>query len=137
MIALDTNVVVRVVVNDEPTQGRQALEILRSGPTWLSKTVLLEIEWVLRFSYEMAPDAIAAVFDRLLDVRGMIVEDQGEVELALAWYRQGLDFADALHVASSGAAARFATFDKRLARRAARTRTHPPVDLAGSARTGR
>ena len=131
MIALDANLVVRLLVGDHPVQARQALELMESGPTYISKTVLLEVAWVLGFSYDLAPADVVAALDRLMDVRGVQVEGRSDVELALNWARQGMEVADALHVAAAGRARRFATFDRRLARRAERLHTHPPVALAG------
>lgn len=132
MIALDTNLVVRLLVGDHPAQARQALELLESGPTYVSKTVLLEVAWVLGFSYERSPAEVLDALERILDVRGVYVEGRSDVALALTWARKGLDLADALHVAASGDARQFATFDRKLARRAGTVRTHPPVKLAGA-----
>ena len=85
----------------------------------MSKTVLLELEWVLRFSYGKDRRAISRVLHRLLGYRLLEIEDRPAAMKALAWYRRGLDFADALHLASSGSASHFATFHRSLARSAA------------------
>jgi predicted nucleic-acid-binding protein len=118
MIAIDTNVVVRFLTRDDPTQAGRARALLLAEPVFLSKTVLLESEWVLRSGYRLARDAIATAFRSLLGLPGATVEDPPAVAQALAWYDNGLDFADALHLASSGPADRFATFDEMLVRRA-------------------
>jgi predicted nucleic-acid-binding protein len=118
MIAIDTNVVVRFLTRDDPAQAVRAKALLLAEPVFLSKTVLLESECVLRSGYRVAPDAIAAAFRSLLGLPGATVEDPPAVAQALAWYDAGADFADALHLASSGPAARFATFDEGLLRRA-------------------
>ncbi len=93
------------------------------------KTVLLETEWVLRRAYDFSRAEVARAFDALAEAAEVDLEDAGEVGLALAWFRAGLDFADALHIASRGEAAEFLTFDKRLvsaARRAGiREVAHP------------
>lgn len=120
MIALDTNVLVRIFTRDDPAQAEIAAEVLRREACWVPKTVLLETEWVLRYTYELAPEAIREAFSRLLGFRGIEVEDRAAVLRALGWYRQGLDFADALHLASSSDAERFVTFDRPLSSRAAR-----------------
>jgi len=129
MIALDTNVVVRVVTADEPEQLAAALALMRSQPLWLAKTVLLETEWVLRFSYRLKREAIARSFAKLLGYRGLQVEDPGAVAQALAWYGERMDFADALHLASSANAERFATFDGELAAAASRAGATPQIEL--------
>ena len=118
MIAIDTNVVVRFLTRDDPGQAARAKALLLAQPVFLSKTVLLESEWVLRSGYRFARDAIAAAFRGLLGLPGATMEDPPAVAQALAWYDVGLDFADALHLASSGPAGKFATFDEALVRRA-------------------
>lgn len=127
MIAVDTNVVVRVLVNDDPAQAKRAFGVFLAGRVWISKTVLLETAWVLRFTYELEETAIASAFAKLLGVATVDVENRDAVERALNWYGQGLDFADALHLASSAGAKSFASFDRRLSKSAARAGTAPPV----------
>ena len=131
MIALDTNVLVRVVTADDPDQLSSALKIFGSGPLWIPKTVLLETEWVLRFSYDLAPNAILDALRGLLGLRNLQVEDRGAVLLALSLFETGVDFADALHLASCKGAERFATFDRTLARRALKAHRQelPQVEL--------
>jgi predicted nucleic acid-binding protein len=79
---------------------------------------MLESEWVLRSAYQFGPQAIAEGFTAFLGLPSVTVEDAPAVARALGWYGQGLDFADALHVASCEKAAAFATFDRRLRRKA-------------------
>jgi len=118
MIAIDANVVVRFLTRDDPGQAARAKALLLAESVFLSKTVLLESEWVLRSGYRLARDAIAAAFRGLLGLPGATVEDPPAVAQALAWYDGGLDLADALHLASSGPAGKLATFDEALVRRA-------------------
>jgi len=116
MIALDTNVLVRVVTADDPAQLELALAVMRqSDSLWVCKTVLLETEWVLRYSYKLSREAILASLRSILGYRGLQVESRGEILRALSLYARGMDFADACHLTSSGGADRFATFDKDLA----------------------
>jgi predicted nucleic-acid-binding protein len=114
--AVDTNVIVRVVTRDDPEQLEAALTVFRRGPLFAGKTVLLETEWVLRYCYKLDRKAIGGALRKLLGYPALRVEDRDTVLLALVWYGEGLDFADALHLASSqGSARRFATFDRELA----------------------
>jgi predicted nucleic-acid-binding protein len=135
MIALDTNVIIRVVTADDPEQLAIALEILRSGELWVCKTVLLETEWVLRYSYELPSATVLEALRRLLGYRGLQVEDRGAVLQALSLLESGMDFADALHLASSTGAERFVTFDRPLAKMAGKARREglPEVELLGAA----
>lgn len=129
MTALDTNVLVRVVTADDPEQLAAALEVMRSGPLFVPKTVILELEWVLRYCYTMTPEAVLEALRKVLGYRGLEVESRGTVLRALEWCAQGLDFADALHVAGSAAADRFVTFDRTLAENAQAEGTAPAVEL--------
>jgi predicted nucleic-acid-binding protein len=129
MIALDTNVIVRALTQDDPAQARRAGTLMRDNSLWVSKTVLLETEWVLRYTYEYDTTAINGALSKLVGLQNLTVEDAPGVELALEWHLAGMDFADALHLVSSGGAAKLATFDRRLARTAGRVRGAIPVDL--------
>ncbi|EIC22598.1 type II toxin-antitoxin system VapC family toxin [Thiorhodovibrio frisius] len=86
MIAFDTNMLVRLVVDDDPQQADLAERLLREHRVWISRTVLLETEWVLRSRYRITAE----------------LEDTESVAKALSWYGQGADFADALHLAVCG-----------------------------------
>jgi predicted nucleic-acid-binding protein len=120
VIAVDTNVLVRYLVEDDVRQTDRAEAVLRSGAVMVPNTVLLETEWVLRTSYRFDRSAIADGIKKLLGLPGVQSEDGTTAGQALAWYAKGLDFADALHLASSGRAEAFATFDQALRRKARR-----------------
>lgn len=129
MRAIDTNVLVRYLVADDPAQFRRARKAVEAGRTFVPKTVLLETEWVLRHVYGLDRGDIAGAFDVLAAAAEVEFEDHAAVYQALAWFQSGMDFADALHVASRGKAAQFLTFDKGLivaARRAAIKGIAPP-----------
>lgn len=115
MIALDTNVIVRVVTGDDPEQQKTAVRVMQEPRLWLTKTVLLETEWVLRFSYGLDAGRIHQTFIKLLGLPNLEIEDRAVVLRALADLAAGLDFADALHLRSGTRVERFATFDRKLA----------------------
>ena len=118
MIALDTNVWVRYVTNDDPVQARRAMDILAAADeVFLPKTVLLELEWVLRAAYDLPRQAILKAMLQILGLPMVRAEKPEQVAKALDWFRGGIDFADALHVAGSGAAEAFVTFDEVLIRK--------------------
>jgi predicted nucleic-acid-binding protein len=129
VIALDTNVIIRLVTADDAGQTAAAREVFEAGDLWICKTVLLETERVLRYSYELSRDSIRETFRGLLGYPKLQVEDRSAVLLGLRFYDQGLDFADALHLASSGEADRFATFDRPLAESVWNLEGGPTVDL--------
>lgn len=129
MIALDTNVLVRVVTADDSRQLAAAVEVMRGDSLWLSKSVVLETEWVLRFTYRLGREAIARAFENLLRYPNLQIETPAAVARALDWYLEGLDFADALHLTSSAEADAFATFDRALADAAGRIGARPTIQL--------
>jgi predicted nucleic-acid-binding protein len=132
VIALDTSVVVRVLTADDPDQLEVARRAMQSGALFLSKTVLLETEWVLRYSYEIGRAEIGDALRSLIRYRRMEVEDLPAVIEALSWHAEGMDFADALHLASSKRADRLATFDREMVAAAAELGCVPRVELLRS-----
>jgi predicted nucleic-acid-binding protein len=129
VIALDTSVIVRVLTRDDPEQTVVASRAMDAEHLWVCKTVLLETEWVLRHRYKLKREVVQGAFRKLLGYRRLEVEDRAVVGRALSWYSQGLDFADALHLASSRAALQFVTFDRELAGAAPKIQDCPSVDL--------
>jgi len=120
MIAVDTNLLVRLLTSDDPSQARRAAKIMESDDIFIPKTVMLETEWVLRHAYGIERVNIIKGFQRLLGLRNVSVEDSDNVIQAISWHEDGLDFADALHLASSKRAKKFATFDSALTKKAQR-----------------
>jgi predicted nucleic-acid-binding protein len=127
VIAVDTNILVRYLVEDDAVQTDRAEAVLRSGAVLVPTTVLLETAWVLRAGYRFDRAAIVDGITRFLGLPGVEAQDSATAGQALTWYAQGLDFADALHLASSGRAEAFATFDQVLRRKARTLTGAPPV----------
>lgn len=94
----------------------------------IPRTVVLETEWVLRSVYKLPRERLAAFFPLLLKSENAVVEDHGVVERALAWYEQGADFADALHLAACDNA-RMQTFDERFCKQARAIGQAPDVKV--------
>lgn len=115
MIAVDTNVVVRLLVRDSPAQSARAAELFRKQTVYIAKTVLLETEWVLRRAYRQDAKAVTRALRALAGLPTVEIEDARAVADALDAADRGVDFADALHVASTPAG-KFVTFDRQLAR---------------------
>ena len=131
MIGIDTNILIRALTGDDPDQLPHAVALLRDEILFVPKTVLLEMVWVLRVSYGYDRTAIAGALRKLFALPTLRFEDEAAIARALDWHDEGLGFPDALHLASSGSATEFATFDRRLARRAGRLGLAPPVRLYG------
>ena len=133
MKALDTNILARFFIDDaddaQAAKQRPAAIAALSDRTFVSVTVLLEFEWVMRGFYGLPPRDIVRVLRALASIENITLEDRGAVLVALDAFDKGLDFADALHVARSSRASAFATFDRRLAKRAKSLELTPPVEL--------
>jgi predicted nucleic-acid-binding protein len=120
MIAVDTNVLVRLLTGDDPKQAAAAQSLFAAGPIWIAKTVLLETGWVLRSLYGFEEPAIREAFTRLLGLKNVHAEDEAAVAAALALTVHGIELADAMHLSSRPSGARFVSFDQSLVRRAKR-----------------
>jgi predicted nucleic-acid-binding protein len=124
MLGIDTNVVVRLVVSDDPEQTRRARKLVeqavtRDEPVLVSLLVLLESEWVLRSRYGFNRESLLGIFRALLESRELSFEDEPALEEALfRWKDSTCEFADCLIVAHNrqvGCRAT-ATFDGKAAR---------------------
>jgi len=128
LIALDTNILARYLLDDEPAQARAARRLLADAKAgyWIPVTVVLELAWVLR----KADSPRGVVMERLRDLlslRNVRVQNADLVFQALRWAAQGMDLADALHLVLSGKAERFVTFDEALVKQARKLGMQPPV----------
>jgi predicted nucleic-acid-binding protein len=94
----------------------------------VSKSVVLELEWVMRGYYAFAQAEVASVVRHLLDQAHIRIEDRDAVDQALSNFEAGIDFTDALHHASYRSCDSVATFDDRkFARRATKLGLAPAV----------
>jgi predicted nucleic-acid-binding protein len=117
MRAVDTNVVVRLIVRDDPEQARAA-EIFTAGGAWMSHLVLAETIWVLDAVYERSAGQIAAAVEMLLNHKDLAVQDADVVALALKQFqrRPSLGFSDCLvlEIARKAGHQPLGTFDRDL-----------------------
>ncbi len=120
MAALDTNVVVRLLVGDDVAQARAAEKLVAAEPCTIAPSVLMECEWVLRAAYVLDAPTIDASLRGLLALENISPADPVLTQRTLDAYSTGLDFADALHAAQRTDGERFATFDKAFAKSAAK-----------------
>jgi len=119
MIAIDTNLLVRLFTNDDIPQASYARKLIENNMVFIAKSVLLETEWVLRYTYELRSAVIYNAFEKLLGLPHVTVEDPACVIKIMQWYNQGFDFGDSMHLASSiGVVDQFATLDKAFIKQA-------------------
>ena len=128
MRSLDTNVLLRFLLGDDPEQAPIAARIL-DEPAIITATVTIETFWVLRRVAGWTNAQIATAFDGLLTLSNLQFVHAEAVDWAMQRARGGADFADMLHLALSGSADSFATFDRSLARHG--TGGPVPVELLG------
>ena len=124
MLGLDTNVLVRLLIEDDAAQTRRARALVDTAvaeqeTVLVSLPVLLEAEWVLRSRYEIPPEAILGLFRAALETRELAFEDEAAIEEALFNWQEDLSgFSDCLIVAHNRqlGCRSTATFDARAAR---------------------
>lgn len=112
MIAIDTNVLVRLLTRDDESQFQKAVSLFGQNDIFIPITVILETEWVLRYAYKLTPTAIQSALVKTFGLENVKIEQPEAVAKAITWAAQGLDFADALHLASSHQCEEFITFDQ-------------------------
>ena len=134
MIGLDTNILARYYIQDKADteaekQHKSARKLMESGePLMVCKTVILEFEWVMRGYYQFTSSDVGAVFQHLLSLKHITLEDRASIQQAIANLEFGFDFADALHHASYKDCTSVASFDdKNFSRRAKRMGLMPSV----------
>lgn len=114
MLAVDTNLVVRYLTGDHPKQSPRARDLIDGQPVFVSVTVILETEWVLRSTYEYRPVDVARALRAFAGLPTVTIEDGAIVAVAFDLAEKGIDFADALHLARSAHCEGFASFDRKL-----------------------
>lgn len=119
MRAVDTNVLVRLVVRDDPEQVRSAESFTVPG-AWVSHLVLAETMWVLDAVYDRTAEQVATAVDMLLNHRNLTIQDADIVSNALEHFRKtpALGFSDCLvlEIARKAGHLPLGTFDRRLSK---------------------
>jgi len=119
MRALDTNVLVRLIVRDEPLQTASAEAFVESG-AWVSLVALVETIWVLKSTYGLTSAALIATLESVLDNDRLILQEPAAVMAALDECRRqpALGFPDCLilELARKAGHLPLGTFDRRLGR---------------------
>jgi predicted nucleic-acid-binding protein len=120
MIAVDTNILVRYAVKDDKRQTELATSFIAGNQCHVLKSVILELAWVLSSSsgYNLTRKVVAERLRHILGLPTMETEGAVQVAQAIDWYEKGMDFADALHLASSCEIKGFATMDGRMSSKA-------------------
>lgn len=129
MIAVDTNVLARLLLKDHDRQYRAALTLFSRKQDYTAPpTVILELVWVLQ-TRGCARDEIVHGLRQLFSLRNFKPQAAEALGYALDWFESGMDFGDALHLALAGGSEGFATFDKALGKQARKLAVFPPVSV--------
>lgn len=123
MIGLDTSILIRYFVKDDPQQSPIVSKLIgalsSAEPGWLSVVVLVELLWTLKYSYRFSRAGLAGAVGHLLSSQDIVLEQYDLVRDALSMFRKSdADFADCLIAVSARAAgcSKTVTFDKVAAR---------------------
>lgn len=134
MMGLDTNILARYYIDDESDseaekQQQIAKTLIESGENLMvCKTVILEFEWLMRGYYGFKLQDVLRVFQHLLSLIHVTIEDRDLIERAISSLEEGIDFADALHHTSYHQCESMLSFDdKKFARRLNRLALMPRV----------
>jgi predicted nucleic-acid-binding protein len=124
MTGLDTNIIVRYLVQDDPVQSPRVTELIERGltkedPGFISVAAMAETVWVLERSYGFTDAEVAEAIERTLQTDAFVVEREREVFIAMLALKEGRgSFSDALIVAlgASAGCSRTLTFDRKAQR---------------------
>jgi predicted nucleic-acid-binding protein len=128
MISIDTNIIIRFLTQDDQEQYKTAFSVFNSNDIFISDTVILETEWVLRYAYEFPSIDICDGLEKLFGLPNIHLSNPTHIAQAIEWHRMGLDFSDALHLTQSQQYEKLLTFDKRFSSKA-KGLTHCSVEL--------
>lgn len=117
MLTVGTNVVVRCLTRDDARQAPIARDFINRHDVLVLSTVLIECEWVMRSVHRLSPLLITTLLRQFAGLPTVRIERPESFALALDWFGQGMDFADAMHLAVAGETEcdALATFDRKLA----------------------
>jgi predicted nucleic-acid-binding protein len=121
MKAVDTNILVRLVVDDDTEMARAAAGLLEAGPLFVATTVVAETYWLLRSRLGFDRQQAFGLIRDLASHDAIHFENTDAVVAALEALESGLEFGDALHVLATPNGATFVTFDQQSVARWKRT----------------
>jgi predicted nucleic-acid-binding protein len=133
MIAIDTNLLARLVLADDQAQAKIASDLIDRNACYVPVTVFIELAWILWGVFKPDPDRrqiVARTLTGILSVENLHFQDEGRIHNALRLFSQeGLGIADALHHALSDGCQLLVTFDAAFSKKAQALRLSPPVAL--------
>ena len=129
MIALDTNLLARLLLRDDAAQYERVKTLFETRQIFTAPvTVMLELVWVLE-SRDICAAQIATGLTALIDLPNFKPERLDALRQALRGYKAGMGFADALHLALSEGQQKFMTFDKAFVKQGKKLQLKPEIML--------
>ncbi|WP_416233490.1 type II toxin-antitoxin system VapC family toxin [Anabaena sp. UHCC 0451] len=104
---------VRFITKDDEPQYQQSLALFKNKNIFIADTVILETEWVLRFAYKFKSLEICQAFRKIFGLPNVYLTNEKLILQVIEWHENGIDFADAFHLASSNHCLEFYTFDEK------------------------
>jgi predicted nucleic-acid-binding protein len=123
--SVDTNVLARYLLADDPEQTEVAQRLIASG-VHIPLTVLMETSWLLSSRYGLARAVIVQLFRLLRESASVFISEEDHFDWLLSRFDSGADFADLVHLVASKNHSSFTTFDQSLAKQAG---NDPPVPI--------
>lgn len=118
MVAIDTNILVRLLTGDNATQFKASLKLFSNEEIFIADTVILETEWVLRAAFDLDRMSICEAFKRVFGLPNVNISNGQVLSQAISWHEAGMDFADALHLSLSQDHDVMKTFDSDFIKKA-------------------
>ena len=120
MLAIDTNIVVRLLTGDDVRQARRARAVVEGNVVFVATTVLLEAAWVLRSARGYASSEVLSALKAFVGLPGVVLQEPERVAVAVRWAEGGMSFPDAIHLAAASDCEAFVSFDDKMAKSAAK-----------------
>jgi len=119
MIAVDTNILIRFLTQDDMTQYKKSLQLIKKHQIYIPTSVIQETEWVLRFAYNYNVNQIANALSALFGLENVHIDNPNKMAQVIQWHKKGFDFSDALHLSyCDNKIDSLYTFDKKFVKRA-------------------
>jgi predicted nucleic-acid-binding protein len=112
MIAVDTNIIIRLLTHDDARQHKRAYALFTTEEVFIADTVIMETEWVLRYAYKFTAEAICDALVKLFGLETVHLPNPQAIAQAIEWHRVGVDFSDAIHLSHCQKCEAIYTFDK-------------------------
>jgi predicted nucleic-acid-binding protein len=127
VITIDTNILLRYALNDNPKLSAKAKDIIEGNRCFVPLLAIAEMGFVLQSVYEASADQTVAYVKQLMQQTNLKIEHENRLLQSLRGVEAGVDWFDALLWAASPAQNDFATLDRKFANKVTKLGWQPPV----------